>query len=136
MNDSLLRQFAPKLNAGHAQSEVDSDLTDDLGSFGWLRGIRDRAIMLELRRKDGSVTALGYAWLERAEFDPSEGITLRFTGQTVKIIGSNLNAEARPHVHLYDGIVRHRVPWLQEADEPSMLAAPKGSTVIEQLKFV
>jgi hypothetical protein len=45
----------------------------DLGAFGFLRGVRDRAVMLELRWKDGSVVAFAYAWLERAGFDPSEG---------------------------------------------------------------
>ena len=43
----------------------------DLGAFGWLRGVHERAAMLELRRKDGSIVAFAYHWLERAEFDPS-----------------------------------------------------------------
>src|SRR5258707_5878740 len=77
--------------------EDDANDFDDLGAFGWLRGVRDRALMLELRRRDGSALALGYAWLERAEFDPSEGITLCFGGKTVRITGRNLDNEARPN---------------------------------------
>ena len=61
-----------------------------------MRGVRDRAIMLELRRKNGNVLAIGYGWLERAEFDPSEGITLHLVGQKIRIKGRNLNDEARP----------------------------------------
>ncbi len=41
-------------------------------------GSKERAYTLEIRRENGNITALGYAWLERCEFDPSEGITLRF----------------------------------------------------------
>ena len=39
-------------------------LLEDFGAFGWLRGIRDRAIMLEIRHRDGRVPAFGYAWLD------------------------------------------------------------------------
>ncbi len=73
----------------------------------------------------------GYAWLEHAEFDPSEGIMLQFGGRKVRITGRNLNAEARPNVRLFAAIVRHRVPWIHEADEPTALAAPRTAIVIE-----
>jgi hypothetical protein len=135
MNDSILRQLTEKNGNGQSRDGLIDELPEDLGAFGWLRGSRERAVMLELRRKDGSITALGYAWLERADFDPSEGIVLKFTGQTVRLSGCNLNSEVRPHLRLYDGLVRHRVPWLQEADEPTVMAAPKNTTIIEKVKF-
>src|SRR5262249_46759205 len=99
-----------------ADGSGDSDASDDLGAFGWLRGIRDRATMLELRKKDGSIMALGYGWLDRAEFDPSDGITLHVLGRTVRIKGRNLNAETKPLMRLFHGIVRHKVPWVIESD--------------------
>jgi hypothetical protein len=133
MNDSILRQFNEKNSNGQSRDGLINEPPEDFGAFGWLHGSRERAVMLELRRKDGSITALGYAWLERADFDPSEGITLKFTGQTVRLAGSNLNSEVRPHLRLYDGLVRHRVPWLQEADEPTAMSAPKNATVIEKV---
>ena len=134
MNDSLFRRHASTVvPAGNSHVEPDSDGEDNLGAFGWLRGIRDRAIMLEVRKKDGNILAFGYAWLERAEFDPSEGITLKFTGQTVKIVGRNLNAVAKNNARLFDGIVRHRVPWIQEAGEPEHMEAPREATVIEEV---
>ena len=108
----------------------------DLGAFGWLRGVHERAAMLELRRKDGSIVAFAYHWLERAEFDPSQGITLRFGPQKVRITGRNLNGEARPNVRLFAGIVRHRVPWVQEADRPAAMAAGKGAGVVERIEAV
>ena len=54
--------------------EVEDDLSDDLISFGWLRGIRDQAIMLQLRHRNGKVQAYPYALLNYAEFGRSEGI--------------------------------------------------------------
>jgi hypothetical protein len=135
MNDSILRQFTDKHGNGHDRDDLPDDQPEDLGAFGWLRGSRERAVMLEVRRKDGSITALGYAWLERADFDASDGITLKFTGQTVRLTGRNLNSDVRPHLRLFDGLVRHRIPWLQEADEPAAMAAPKNATVIEQVNF-
>jgi len=135
MSDSVLDRYTSKIN-GNATEQPDNDVADIPGAFGWLRGIRDRAIMLELRHKDGKVSAFGYAWLENAEFDPSNGITLHFAGKPpVRITGRNLNAESRPQQRLFNGIVRHRVPWIQEADEPTALEAPKDATVIEGLEI-
>lgn len=81
------------------------------------------------------MSAFGYAWLERVDFDPSEGITLRFTGATVKIRGRNLNGERLPNVRLLAGIVRHRVPWIQEAGGAQLLQASKDATVIEEIQI-
>lgn len=94
---------------------------DDLGAFGWARGIKDRAIMLELRKRTGDVVAIGYSFIERIDFDPSEGITIHTLGKRISITGSNLSAEVRPGVSLLAGLCRHRVPWIQES--PLNLAA-------------
>jgi hypothetical protein len=136
MTDNVLKQFTNKLTHPHANDDEAEQQPEDLGAFGWLRGSRERATMLEVRRKDGSITALGYAWLEKAEFDPSEGITLRFTGQSVRLKGRNLNAKVRPHLQLFMGLVRHRIPWLQEADEPALMTAAKNDAVIEKVEFL
>jgi len=134
MNDSVLARFS----GGRAEDvglPAESDGTEDLGSFGWLRGVRDRALMLEVRHHNGNVSGFGYAWLDRVDFDPSEGITLHFSGKTVKVIGRNLNAELRPNVRLVAGILRHRVPWIQEADEATAISTPRGKPVIERLEI-
>ncbi|MCX7422667.1 MAG: hypothetical protein NT013_24440, partial [Planctomycetia bacterium] len=102
-------------------------------SFGFLRGVKDRAAMLELRLKDGNSVAFDYGWLRKVEFNPSEGITLHFGGtDTVRITGRNLN---RPNAQLLRGIHAHRVPWIQEASEPDILKAADDATVIEQIVF-
>ncbi|MBW7904779.1 MAG: hypothetical protein LC135_09225 [Phycisphaerae bacterium] len=120
---------------GIAAENAEADACDDLGAFGWLRGIRDRAIMLELRRKDGSIVAIGYGWLERVAFDPSEGITILAAGQKIRIRGRNLNAEVRPSVRLFEGIVRHRVPWVREADRSTGLQAGDRETVVNSIEW-
>lgn len=121
--------------AGSGAAADEGDLTDDLGAFGWLRGVRERAVMLELRRRDGSVTAFALAWLARADFDPSNGITLEFGNKIVKVAGRNLDAEVRPNIRLFSGLVRHRVPWIREADRATALAAPQEVTLIENIEI-
>ena len=134
MSDSLIEKYAKRSPGGDSRPD-DADGAEDLGCFGWLRGVRDRAIMLELRKKDGSVIAVGYAWMERAEFDPSEGITLHVSNRTVRIKGARLNAEARDAVRLFDGIVRHRVPWIRESSRAEALAGEPESVSIESIEI-
>src|SRR5579862_2625798 len=126
---------------GDAEHDTDhdtaagDDATDDLGSFGWLRGVRDRALMLELRKKDGTIAALPYAYIERADFDPSQGITLHVMGKHVRIKGRNLNGETRPQVRLFNGITRHRVPWVRQASGNSASSAGESDAVIESIEW-
>ena len=136
MSDRILQRYTAR-NGEAAVDEPglgDVEGTDDLGAFGWLRGIRDRALSLELRKKTGNIVAIGYGWIEKFEFDPSDGITLHLAGQKVRIKGRNLNGEVRPTVRLFQGIVRHRVPWIQEADEPRQIKAGKDATVVEVIE--
>lgn len=117
-------------NEAHEENAV-----DDLGSFGFLRGSRERATMLELRKKDGGILAVAYGYMDKAEFDPSDGITLHLAGHKVRIKGRNLNVEVHPKVRLYEAICRHRVPWLREANEPELLSQSEEATVIETIEF-
>lgn len=135
MNDSVFKQFSSRLPAAADAKEIEPEAADDFGAFSILRGVRDRALMLELRKKDGSVTAFGFGWLERVEYDPSDGLTLYFGSHKVTICGRNLAAEVRPNVRLLDGLMRHRVPWLREASEPEVLRATKDSLVIEGISI-
>jgi hypothetical protein len=117
------------------ESRLNPDASDDLISFGWLRGIRDRATMLELRKKNGNILAVGYGWLEKAEFDPSQGITLHVGGQTIRITGRNLNTEVRPNVRLFEGITRHRVSWLREAGEAQQMEADPATPIVDAIEW-
>ena len=130
MTDSVLTKYTRKPD----ESSDATDADEDLGSFGWLRGMRERSVMLELRHKDGNITAIGYAYIEKMEFDPSADITLHALGKVIKIQGRNLNAEVRPNSRLFQGLTKHRVPWIQAADEPANLDALPTGTVIERIE--
>jgi hypothetical protein len=136
MSADVLEKFAAKarlepLDALAAEPEA----VDDFTAFGFLRGVRDRALYLELRQKNGNLTALGYAWIERIEFDPSIGITLHALGQQIVIRGRNLNGEMRPGVRLVQGLTRQRVPWIQEADEPTAFQTPAHGVLVERIEL-
>ncbi len=133
MRGNVLQQFAGRSTNNPAEAEQDGDGAEDYGAFGWLRGVRDRAVMLELRKKDGSVCAFGYAWLERVVYEPSAGLILHFTGQRVKLTGRNLNGEVRANIRLLNGLLRHKVPWIQEADEATAAFGPEDMTVIDEI---
>lgn len=136
MKDSILKRYMIP-NAQTEDPEVisgdDTEDADDLGFFGWLRGTRDRAVMLELRKKDGSVVAYDYAILRKVELDPSQGVTLHFSGEAVKIIGRNLKEDVKPGVSLVRGLLWHRIPWIREASDAENFKAGEEATVIERI---
>lgn len=136
MSDKFLQKLAANASDKPAIVAAPDDRQDvqDFGAFGWLQGTR-QAVMLELRKANGNILAVGYGWLERAEFDPSEGITLHLVGQKIHIRGRNLNAELRPTVRLFQGITQHRVASVQEAGAAAAMRAGKGETVIESIEW-
>jgi hypothetical protein len=118
-----------------ATGTSDSEGTEDLGAFGFLRGNTDRAEMLELKKKTGNIRAIGYGWIQKVDFDPSTGITLHAGDETIKIKGRNLNAVARQQTSLLGGIFRHRVPWISESDQSATLQADKSDVVVEAIEW-
>jgi hypothetical protein len=139
MNEKLAHRFSTLVRepsiAVESQASQDTEGVDDLGAFGWLRGMRERAIMLELRKRNGNVLAIDYGGLE-IELDPSEGLVLyAMSGRKVSIRGRNLNVAMRPAVQLFHGLTRHRVPWIQEAQNGNAFQAPKEATLIESIEW-
>ncbi|MFO0835808.1 MAG: hypothetical protein U0638_12615 [Phycisphaerales bacterium] len=126
MGDDVLERFTRRaVPPAGVLTELDPDAAEDYACFGWLRGVRERALMLELRKLDGRVMAVGYAWLERVAYEPETGITLLLPGITVKIRGSGLNTSLPSGVRLLDGILRHRVPWIAESGRAAVLREPR-----------
>lgn len=135
MSDKLLDKYTGG-PAANAAAPPDGEDAESLECFGWLRGsARERAIMLELRKKDGHVMAVAYAHIERVEYKPEEGMTLYLPGGKVRIKGSGLNSEARPGVRLFDGVIRHRVPWIREADRSALLKVAQSAVVVESIAW-
>jgi hypothetical protein len=138
MSDKVLERFSMSRKAdSHLAGVIGQEESDshDLGCFGVLRGASERSVMLELRKRDGNITAIGYAWLERIEFDPSEGIRLFAAGQEFTVAGRNLNKEVRPNLRLFEALTRHRVPWLREAENADGMVTPESATVIESISW-
>lgn len=128
-----LRAWTDSTRASHARDE---DVIDErVPCFGWLRGMRETSPMLELRKKSGSILAVGYGWLERIEFDPSEGIFLDVEDQRIVIRGRNLNAEVRVGIRLFEGLTRHRVPWIREVSSAEAMTAPAELCVVEAIEW-
>jgi hypothetical protein len=90
--------------------------------------------MLELRKKDGSIFAIAYGFIDRMQFDPTEGITLRSGQSAIRIKGRGLNAEIRPQVRLFQGLTRHRVSWVQEADATMRVHAAKNAVLVDAIE--
>lgn len=134
MHDSLVDRYARR-NPAEAPTPEPEAAEADMGCFGWLRGVKERALMLELRKKDGHILALGYAWIERIEYDPAQGITLYSPGKRVVMNGSGLNREVRPLVSLFGGLLRHRVPWVREADRAGLIGDAAHAAAIELITW-
>ncbi len=137
MNDSVLNRFTANARepVRDAAIDADADGSEDFGAFGWLRGpSRERAVMLELRKKSGNIMAIGYGWIDRMEFDATR-IILHVGKNEVLIKGRNLNTETRPQVRLFQGLARHRVTYIQEADHAMSLQAEKKEVVVEAIEW-
>jgi hypothetical protein len=134
MSDSAIAsRFAAR--SGPEGQESEEVVCDNLGCFGWLRGIRDRALMIELRKKTGVIQAIGYPWIERMEFDPSEGITLHLTGRQIKIRGKHLNGSAEFTARLFTGLTQHRVPWIQEMSMDGAFLVEGSACRVESIEW-
>lgn len=129
MSANILEKYAPRV--ADATKKPEEEALDNLGAFGLLRGVKERSIMLECRHANGNSNALSYALLSYASFDPSVGIILQFGGVKVRITGDHLNSEVRPNVRLYESLLRHRIPWIKEADRHELQSAIPGAVLID-----
>ena len=123
MDKGLLHKYTSRLETeDQAGNVLDLEGTEDCGCFGYLRGLRERAVMLELRKRNGNILAIAYSWIDRIEFNPSEGVTISAAGTTVRIRGQNLNAEVRPLVRLFELLARGRATWIGEGPGSAVAA--------------
>jgi hypothetical protein len=108
-------------------------------AFGFLRGVRDRALNIEFRRAvEGDEVSFPYGWLGPTRHHPSIGIQLLFAGSELYLVslrGRNLNSSAEG-VSLYDrGILRHRVTWCRETPREESRVLPESACVIERIEI-
>ena len=85
----------------------DEEQSDDSGSIFWgkERSSNRRAVMLDLRLKNGAYISLPYSYMTKVKFNPSIGLELYISGNYVKITGRNLH-------EMYNYLCRHRVTFI------------------------
>lgn len=108
-------------------------------AFGYLRGVRDRALALQLRYRTGDSEWFSYGLLAAWRYNPSVGILLKFTSDLVSLVlirGSNLDAMINNHaINLTDrGLQRHRITWIREMDEDELSKAGEGEPTIDRFE--
>jgi hypothetical protein len=113
------------------------DEESSCSAFGYLRGVRDRALHLELKLEAGDSITLPYAWLGPTRFHPSLGIALLFQGADlflVKLVGRNVNLPRAEGISLYDLLLRHRAVWVRESSAIESAALPERECVLDRIE--
>ena len=136
------RQTGDASTSPEKESEAEG-VEASCGAFGYLRGIRDQSSAVELRFRDGNSTWFPYSWLGTWQYNPSEGLLLKFSGDLVYLVlirGSNLDRPLNEGaINLtHAGLQRHRVLWVREmTTEEIRKVAETGPTIdsIEVAEF-
>ncbi len=107
-------------------------------AFGYLRGIRERADAVEFRFRDGNSVWFPYGWLGTFQFNPSEGLLLKFSGDLVYLVliqGSNLDKPlTESTIDLtHAGLQRHRVLWVREMTEEEIRKVGETGPTIDSI---
>ena len=119
--------------------EEDVGEEESCAAFGYLRGLRDGALAVEFRYRDGNREWFAYNLLASWQFNPSAGLLLKFTGDVVTLVlirGSNLDAlVGEGAVNLTDrGLQRHRILWMREMDEEELRRVGQGGPTIDRIE--
>lgn len=108
------------------------------GAFGYLRGIREQAAAVEFRFQNGNSIWFPYGWLGTWQYNPSEGLLLKFSGDLVYLVlirGSNLDRPLNEGaINLTrGGLQRHRVLWLREMSEEEIRRVGETGPTIDSI---
>jgi hypothetical protein len=118
--------------------EKEDDDEEMCPAFCSLRGIRDRALALELQFRDGNREWLSYSLLASFRHNPSVGLLLKFTSDLVSLVlirGSNLDLPVGQNgIHLTGGLQRHRITRVREMDEEELRKAGDGEPTIDRIE--
>jgi len=122
------------------KKETDSDeVESSCAAFGYLRGLRDSSASLELRFRDGNSTWFSYGLLGSWQFNPSEGLLLKFSGDLVYLVlirGSNLDKPLSDgSINLtHAGLQRHRVLWVREMTKEDIERVGESGPTIDSIE--
>ena len=101
MNQPLKSSFVEKLRAQTEQAEEEGKY------FGFDRQENGRALMFELRTRDGRRSALPYSYVTRADFDPEKGIEIYASNVVVLVKGRALE-------DIFSYFLQNRLMWVRE----------------------
>ena len=109
-------------------------------AFGYLRGLRDSAASVEFRLRDGNSIWFPYHLLGPWQYDPSEGLLLKFSGDIgylVLVRGSNLDKPlTEGAINLtHAGLQRHRVLWIREMTEEEIERVGETGPTIDSIEI-
>jgi hypothetical protein len=123
--------------SGQTRKGKEEDDEESCAAFGYLRGVKDRALTLELRFAAGHSLGYSYSLLSESKYNPSAGIMLKFLAEKVFLIvieGSNLNSLVSG-ISLYDrGILRHRITYIQEMRQDQLRRTGEGEPTIDRIR--
>jgi hypothetical protein len=120
-----------------AAKATDDAEEDSCAAFGFLRGVRDRALAIEFRYLDGNSDWFANNCLTSWRFNPSVGLLLKFSADVVTqvlIRGSNLDAMVNGAVDLPHGIQRHRIMWVREMDKAEIKRIGTAGPTIDRIE--
>jgi hypothetical protein len=139
--DRVQRQAQAGGPVAHARNNDDSpeEAEASCRAFGYLRGIRDQSAAVELRFRSGNSIWFPYAWLGPCQYNPSDGLLLKFSGDLVYLVlirGSNIDRPlSEGAVNLtHAGLQRHRVLWLREMSRYEILQVGEAGPTIDRIE--
>lgn len=107
-------------------------------AFGYLRGLREHSDAVELRFRSGNSLWFPYSWLGTWQFNPSEGLLLKFSGDLVYLVlirGCNIDRPlGEGMINLtHAGLQRHRVLWIREMSAYEICAVGGTGPTIDSI---
>jgi hypothetical protein len=123
----------PKRDADGEEAEASCE------AFGYLRGIRDHATSVEFRFRDGNSTFFPYGLMGVWQYNPSEGLLLKFSADLVYAVlirGSNLDKPLKDgSINLTQaGLQRHRVLWVREMTKEEVRQVGETGPTIDSIE--
>jgi len=122
----------------HAKPIVTETTPDSSAAFGCMEGGRDQAAAVAFRLRNGNVTWFSYGWLGTWQFNPSEGLLLKFSGDLVYLVlvrGTNLDRPLKQGaVSLTQGLQDHRVLWLREMSKEETATKQEAGPIIDRIE--
>ena len=112
---------------------------ESCAAFGYLRGIRDQASAVEFRFRDGNSMWFPYTWMGTWQYNPSDGLLLKFSGDVVYLVlikGSNLDKPlSEGAINLTrGGLQRHRIMWVREMSEEEIRQVGETGPTIDSIE--